>query len=181
MVFWFRFGMYVNEIFDDEARELTTCQSCRTCISYRILRYDVDFVMFVNYSFQAQTFIDMWRKACHQITWKSIDFPSKNVSKTWLQTDASRKRYSDPKISQFVFQMVPKWVQRLSWEAWSGLGWPVQAVLARSSLVMSCLPWSWYQKGLSGPLRRPLSGEANYEMLHAPIFSTRTNSWNHQN
>ena len=69
-------------------------------------------------------------------------FHRKICQKPELQTDAFRKRYFDPQISQIDLQMVPKWVHRLSWEAWSGLGWPVQAVLARSSLVMSCLPWS---------------------------------------
>ena len=70
MVFRSRFGMYVNEIFDDVAREFTTCKSCRTCISYRILRYEMDFVMFDNCSFQAQTFTAMSRKTCHEIIWK---------------------------------------------------------------------------------------------------------------
>ena len=142
MVFRSRFGMYVNVIFDDLAREFTSCQECLICISYRILRYEMDFVIFDNSSFPAWTCIAMSRKLCHEITCKSIDFPLKNVSKPALQTDAFWRRYSDPKISQFDLQMVPKLVHRLSWEAWSGLGWPVQAVLARSSLVMSCLPWS---------------------------------------
>ena len=53
---------------------------------------------------------------------KALFFRRKMSQKPALQTDASRKRFSDPQILQIDIQMVPKWVQRLSWEAWSGLG-----------------------------------------------------------